>query len=170
MDGHIKQIEQLKKLRAAVRVLVLKGKLKMSIKDVDDLNEDTLIQLLKEEEKEKMDSLNGSLSRAVIEASIEICRKGGVLKGETLDSLKKDLLENEVVTANAKLVVSYASSFVPLFGLFVATGFVGFYVLKSTIFSAPETPSKPVPTNPFGNTTKPTNPENVELPKTFQGF
>ena len=81
------QVENLKKLRAAVRVLVLKGKLKISVRDVDEFNEETLIQLLKEEEREKMDSLNGSLSKAVIEASIEICRKGGVLRGETLDLL-----------------------------------------------------------------------------------
>lgn len=151
------QVENLKKLRAAVRVLVLKGKLKISVRDVDEFNEETLIQLLKEEEREKMDSLNGSLSKAVIEASIEICRKGGVLRGETLDSLKRDLLENDVVTANAKLVVSYASSYVPMLGLFVATGFVGFYILRSTIFNDPKPQEFP-------------SPEDVELPKTFQGI
>ena len=135
----------------------MKGKLKISVRDVDEFNEETLIQLLKEEEREKMDSLNGSLSKAVIEASIEICRKGGVLRGETLDSLKRDLLESDVVTANAKLVVSYASSYVPMLGLFVATGFVGFYILRSTIFNDPKPQEFP-------------SPEDVELPKTFQGI
>ena len=133
---HVAQIERLRKLRAAVRVLILKGKLsKVQVKDVDDFNEETLLLLLKEEEKEKLDKLNGSLSQAVIEASIEICRRGGILKGETLDSLKKDLLENDIVTSNAKVVVSYATSYIPLLGVVVATGFVGFYILRSALYN-----------------------------------
>lgn len=158
----MEQIERLRKLRAAVRVLILKGKLKVAVKDVDDFNEETLIQLLQEEEKAKMDSLNGSLSQAVIEASIEICRRGGILKGETLDSLKKDLLENDVVTANAKVVVSYATSYIPLLGIVVATGFVGFYILRSAMYDG-------VPVDIKVKVTE-TTPENTKLPETFQGI
>ena len=158
----MEQIERLRKLRAAVRVLILKGKLKVAVKDVDDFNEETLIQLLQEEEKAKMDSLNGSLSQAVIEASIEICRRGGILKGETLDSLKRDLLENDVVTANAKVVVSYATSYIPLLGIVVATGFVGFYILRSAMYDG-------VPVDIKVKVTE-TTPENTKLPETFQGI
>ena len=163
---HITQIEKLRKLRASVRVLILKGKLKVAVKDVDDFNEETLLLLLAEEEKEKMDSLNGSLSQAVIEASIEICRRGGILKGETLDSLKRDLLENDVVTANAKVVVSYATSYIPLLGIVVATGFVGFYILRSAMCDGVPVDIKFTGDEPQTQQ----KPEDTKLPETFQGI
>lgn len=164
MNSSVNQIENLRKLRAAVRVLILKGKLRIPVKDVDEFNEETLTLLLREEEREKMDSLNGSLSLAFIEASIEICRKGGILKNETLDSLKKDLLENEIVTSNAKIIVGYASTYVPVFGLVAAAGFVGFYVLRNALFSEPETKPK------FEKPTIPEEPKDTKLPETFHGL